>query len=215
MKSLAAQPSPAVGTVLIQNRILEMIARGDSLGTIQETLVQIVEEYTAPAVCTVYFVDPSGKPILAGSAPGLPNKLLKALGKVKVKPRAGDMAARAFKNETMKSKDLEPGNDAALAHQHPLKRGFRASWFTPISNPAGKVLGTLCLYYREPRQPSLEEKEILQAAARVAGIAIERHLAEDELKESWSRLKGLVDERTLQLTEAIRQLQDEIVQRKN
>jgi signal transduction histidine kinase/CheY-like chemotaxis protein len=46
------------------------------------------------------------------------------------------------------------------------------------------VLGTLGIYHRHPHEPGAEEIASVQDAARVAAIAIERHQADNALRES-------------------------------
>ena len=60
----------------------------------------------------------------------------------------------------------------ALAH------GLRACWSVPMIDAHGAVLGTVALYYREPRAPTGVELAVIDGTARVARIAIERHLLE-------------------------------------
>jgi hypothetical protein len=55
----------------------------------------------------------------------------------------------------------------------------------------GKVLGTFCMYSRDIRCPEPSDIQLIDYAARVAGIAIERHRMEmplmSALKGSWIR----------------------------
>jgi len=63
-----------------------------------------------------------------------------------------------------------------------LAAGLRASWSTPIQAAGGKVLGSLGVYRREPGLPTPAESQIMARAAQLAGIAIERRLAEEALR---------------------------------
>ena len=44
----------------------------------------------------------------------------------------------------------------------------------------GKVLGTFALYYRQPRRPTEEDLRLVQRAALIARVAIERHTLDQE-----------------------------------
>jgi diguanylate cyclase (GGDEF)-like protein/PAS domain S-box-containing protein len=70
---------------------------------------------------------------------------------------------------------------------------LRAAWSTPIKNAEGKVLGSLGVYRRELGLPNTREAELIAHAAQLAGIAIERRLAEEALRSSESRFRGLFD----------------------
>src|SRR6266480_1006263 len=68
--------------------------------------------------------------------------------------------------------------DLALAHS------LRACWSTPIFSSEGKVIGTFAMYYREPRSPSPLEQDTIKHITHLAGIAIQRKLAERARRES-------------------------------
>jgi two-component sensor histidine kinase len=52
---------------------------------------------------------------------------------------------------------------------------LRACWSIPIKAADGSVLGTFANYYREPREPTGRDLEVISMVARTTGIAIERH----------------------------------------
>ncbi len=57
-----------------------------------------------------------------------------------------------------------------------------ACWSTPIVSESGKILGTFTMYSRQPRQPTPRECKVLEIATRLAGVAIERKQAEQQLQ---------------------------------
>jgi diguanylate cyclase (GGDEF)-like protein/PAS domain S-box-containing protein len=77
--------------------------------------------------------------------------------------------------------------DAALAE------GLHEAWATPIKAAEGKVLGTLAVYRAEPALPGASEAAIMAHAAQLAGIAIERRLAEQALRGSEAKFRGLFE----------------------
>jgi PAS domain S-box-containing protein len=68
--------------------------------------------------------------------------------------------------------------DLALAHS------LRACWSTPIFSSEGKVIGTFAMYYHEPCSPSPREQETITHITYLAGVAIQRKLAERARRES-------------------------------
>jgi PAS domain S-box-containing protein len=68
--------------------------------------------------------------------------------------------------------------EVALAHS------LRACWSTPIFSSEGKVIGTFAMYYREPRSPSPREQDTIKHITHLAGVAIQRKLAETARRES-------------------------------
>jgi PAS domain S-box-containing protein len=77
--------------------------------------------------------------------------------------------------------------------EHPLTYGLRACWSQPILGSQGEVLGTFAAYYEDVRTPSPDEIEIVEGAASLAGIAIERTRAAAALQESELRFRTLVE----------------------
>jgi diguanylate cyclase (GGDEF)-like protein len=61
---------------------------------------------------------------------------------------------------------------------------LRACWSVPILSTKGTVLGTTAVYYRQSRAPGNFELDLIERAAHLAGIAIERNLAEQTLIHS-------------------------------
>jgi diguanylate cyclase (GGDEF)-like protein/PAS domain S-box-containing protein len=74
-----------------------------------------------------------------------------------------------------------------------LRAGLRAAWSTPIKAAAGQVLGSLGVYRAEPGLPTSAESQIMARAAQLAGIAIERRLAEEALRSSEAKFRGLFE----------------------
>jgi len=52
----------------------------------------------------------------------------------------------------------------------------------------GKVAGTFCIYYREPRSPTSQDLELIELATHVARVAIERDQQEISLREAQNQL---------------------------
>ena len=61
--------------------------------------------------------------------------------------------------------------------------GLAACWSTPIYSSHQEILGTFAIYYRERRQPTAADFEIMERMTHLAGIAIERHRSEESARE--------------------------------
>lgn len=71
--------------------------------------------------------------------------------------------------------------DLALCH------GLKACWSTPVISSDGAVLGTFAVYYGEPQQPTHADLRLVERAAQIARIAIERKQTEEALWKSEER----------------------------
>ncbi|HEX7928943.1 MAG TPA: PAS domain S-box protein, partial [bacterium] len=85
----------------------------------------------------------------------------------------------------------------------------QACWSEPIRSSQGEVLGTLAMYYRQPRSPDQASLEFIHDAGLLAGIAIEQRQTEDALHRSRSLLQVVVD--TLPHTVFVKDLEERYI----
>jgi formate hydrogenlyase transcriptional activator len=74
-----------------------------------------------------------------------------------------------------------------------LPFGIRAVWSQPLFTSEGNVLGTFAIHYREARIPGAIDLELIENFSHIAGIAIERHLNEENLRLERDRLRLLLE----------------------
>jgi two-component system cell cycle sensor histidine kinase/response regulator CckA len=164
--------------------ILEMIARGVPLLEVLDRLTRLNESEFPGLLASILLLDPAGKCLRHAAAPSLPESYTKAIDGAPIGPQAGCCGTAAYRKETVIVTDIQADplwNDYRyLAEPHKL----RACWSTPIFSQQGKVLGTFAMYYREVRSPSRAELQSLKATTHLAGIAIEKALLEERLRES-------------------------------
>src|SRR5438477_784908 len=171
-----------------ENRILEMVARGDSLSDILDSLCLLVEEQSSGVLASILLMDPNGKQLRHGAAPNLPKAYTEAIDGAFIGSAVGSCGTAAHRAEQVIVSDIAADplwadfRDVALAHS------LRACWSTPIFSSEGKVIGTFAMYYREPRSPSPLEQDTIKHITHLAGVAIQRKLAETARLESESYL---------------------------
>ena len=172
------------GEVLLggENRLLEMIARGDSRARILDAICRLVEELASGSLSSILLTDPSANRLRHGAAPSLPGSYNEAVDGVAIGPSAGSCGTAAYRAEPVIVTDITTDplwtdyRDVALAH------GLRACWSTPILSSTGKVLGTFAIYYREPRNPTALDHSLIRQIVHLASIAVERKQAEEALE---------------------------------
>jgi len=193
----------------LEQRVLEMAAAGEPLESTLTELVRAIEELAKPSIGSVLLLTPDGKHVRHGAAPNLPEEYNRVIDGAPIGPRAGSCGTAAFLKRSVVVTDIatdplwEHYKDVALPH------GLRACWSTPIIASDGRVLGTFALYYREPRSPTTDDLALISRANHVAGIAIQRHELDEQLRGLAARLEATREE---ERTAIARDIHDELGQ---
>jgi PAS domain S-box-containing protein len=167
-----------------ENRLLEMIARGDSRALILDAICRLVEELASGSLSSILLVDPSTNRLRHGAAPSLPSPYTEAIDGVVIGPSAGSCGTAAYRAESVIVSDIATDPLWADYREVALAHGLRACWSTPILSSAGKVLGTFAIYRREPRSPTAQDHNLVTQVVHLASIAVERKLREETLRRS-------------------------------
>jgi len=167
-----------------ENRVLEMVAKGDSLADILDNLCLMVEEQSTGVLASILLMDPNGKQLRHGGAPNLPKTYTEAIDGSFIGPSVGSCGTAAYRAEQVIASDIATDPLWVDFRELALSHSLRACWSTPIFSSEGKVIGTFAMYYREPRSPSSREQDTIKHITHLAGIAIQRKLAEAARRES-------------------------------
>ena len=186
--------------LLWQKRVLERIARGATLPVILHEIVGLVEGLLPGSLCSILQLDPNGRQLRLGAGPSLPAAYNDAIEGVEIGPEVGSCGTAAFRSETVIVEDI--ATDPLWANYRDLALGYglRSCWSVPIlgghvsqaSGGSGRVLGTFAVYHAEPATPGDRGLEVMNAAADLAGIAIEGKVAEQALRAERDRFNRMV-----------------------
>ncbi len=164
-----------------QAQILEMIAMSAPLEEVLEHLVRLMESQLKGIVGSILLLDETGTRLRHAAGPSLPESYAKAIEGMRIGPKAGSCGTAAYRREAVFVSDVmtdplwEDYRGVAAAH------GLRSCWSTPILSHQGAAVGTFAMYAREPREPTEAEMGLASVATRIAGIAIERKMAEERI----------------------------------
>jgi PAS domain S-box-containing protein len=169
-----------------ENRLLEMIASGQSLPDVLTALCSFVEEAAPVCVCGVYPIDWSGPTFHVGAAPSLPESYTGPIEGLPVRCDVAPCGIAAFLDTQVIVKDIETDAQwrGSSYSDHVLAHGLRSVWSTPIHSHEGGVLGTFCVYQRKAGAPSSRQQKLIAQVTHIASIAIERAQAEAALRRS-------------------------------
>lgn len=176
----------------LQNTILEMVAKGDSL---ERTVVRLcieVEKLIPGVICSVLTVDRAGllHP-LAG--PSLPEDYSASVDGLPIGPEVGACGTAIYYGAAVAVTDIETDPRWAAFQHLPLPPDLLACWSSPIFDAHDNPVATFAFYYRERRGPTLFEQEIVRHCVHLCSIALERHqrVVEHERRAFTDPLTGL------------------------
>jgi formate hydrogenlyase transcriptional activator len=171
---------------------LKMIVVGAPLNEVLTSVTRLIETHSKGMLCSIFLLDDDGLHLRYG-ATKLPEAFRAATDGVCIGPNVGSCGTAAYLRQSVFVSDILSDPKWVKFKDSAVAAGLRAAWSSPILSHAGKVLGTFCMYYREVRHPGTDEIQLIDYASRIAGIAIERKLAEEKLRQDERELRQLID----------------------
>ena len=157
-----------------QNDALQLAMAGAPLPAVLEVLAHTAETQSDGSfLASILLLDEEGKRLRHGAAPSLPAAYNEAIDGIEIGPGVGSCGTAAHFGHAIVVTDIE--NDPLWAdfRDLALQHGLRACWSTPFHAKDGSVLGTLALYYRQPRGPSENDRETVKLLAGTAALVVE------------------------------------------
>jgi PAS domain S-box-containing protein len=151
-----------------QAEILQMIVSGAPAEIVLEELVHLVESQSNGVAAAIIPLDDKGW------------KLKRSVTSLStIEAESGQLLVGPLR-ETIRHSDLiivpDIASDPAWGEQRERigAAGLRACWSTPVMSQGGEPLGVLAVFARAAREPNEAEIKLVQVAAQLAAIAIER-----------------------------------------
>jgi diguanylate cyclase (GGDEF)-like protein/PAS domain S-box-containing protein len=170
-----------------------LLASNAGLPAVLDVISALVQAVYPRARCTISVLSPDASCFSLTIARHLPPVLAAVLERTPIEPRRGSCAAAVYSACDVFVPDV--ANDAHWAdrRQVVLDAGFRAVWSMPIKGASGKLLGAVAIYRPDAGLPDSREQVLQSHATRLAALAIERNLAEEALRASEAKFRGLFE----------------------
>ncbi|HYP66241.1 MAG TPA: EAL domain-containing protein, partial [Steroidobacteraceae bacterium] len=178
---------------LAERKVFEQITRNAPLPEVLASITRFIESAGVGTVSSVSVLADDRQAFAYMVAPQLPEVLRTALEQARVHIRNGSCAAAVYLERQVLVADIATDPFWSEASEAALRAGLRAAWSTPIKAAAGHVLGALGFYRAAVGLPTAAESQLMSRAAQLAGIAIERHIAEEALRGSEAKFRGLFE----------------------
>jgi len=177
-----------------RSHTLEMLASGQPLPAILDTIARGMEQLNPAMLCSVLLLDSEGRHLEIGAAPSLPDFYSTALSGTEIGMGVCSSGTAAFTGKRVIVNDIATHPFWADYKELAASAGLSACWSQPIHSSSGQVLGTLAIYHRQPRSPSEYDLSIMEQSAHLASIAIERSAAAEKIHTSEALYRLLTED---------------------
>ncbi len=174
-----------------QEQVLELIASGALLGEVLDAVVGLVEVQAGGGLCSVMLVQ--GSVMRLAAAPSLPLALRQRLDRLPVGEQGGACGAAAGRREMVAVVDIEIDPLMAGYRELAQEHGLRACWSMPVLSGQGEALATFAVYHRDVQRPGPQALALIETAARLVRIAVERDRSAQAVLASESRFRELAE----------------------
>lgn len=162
----------------LRNNILESIATANKLSKILTQVVHSIENELPGSICSILLLDKSGKHLVMGAAPSLPDFYIDALDGIEIGPQIGSCGTTAYTGKRVIVTDITSHPYWGSWKDLASKAEIAACWSEPIISNQGNVLGTFSIYKRKTSTPNNAEFKLIEQFTNITRIAIEREKAD-------------------------------------
>ncbi len=171
-----------------EKQVLELIATNAPLEESLGAVNRLIESCLPATRSSILLLDAACQKLRHGSAPGLPEAYVAAVDGLPIGPAVGSCGTAAYLGQQVIVSDIAADPLWADYRELALRFSLAACWSTPICSSEGRVLGTFAVYRRERSEPAAADLEIIERMTHLAGIAIERHQADEAARELTEKL---------------------------
>ena len=150
-----------------------------------EAMVHIVEAKTEGLRCSILLVDPEHEYVTVGAGPSLPANYNAAVEGLRIEPAVGSCGTASYWNVPIVVEDISQDPLWKELREAAAIAGVSSCWSVPITATSdGEVLGAMALYDAKPNAPTQHQMDVLEIAARMVGLAVERDRLEEQLRQA-------------------------------
>ncbi len=162
----------------LRSFMMERLTSESPLKQVLRDFVLRMEDAIPGALCSCMLLDQAGQCLRPGAAPNLPDFFVTAMDGLQIGPKSGACSLAAFSGQRVVVENIAAHPDAVESTELARQAGLASCWAEPIHSGTNQLLGIFSIYHRTPRLPEPGEIELIEMAAHLSAIAIERKHAE-------------------------------------
>lgn len=180
----AVNPDERAKWMAARSEAFRIAASGASLDLSLDCLVKAVREHTyGDARCAFYVVDVTGTTL--HHVTGMPAKYAQCVDGFKVSRDSLACGLAVYSAQPVITPDVTKESRWQrwlwLAEEY----GYRGCWSFPLETPTGKVVGTLAMYFAQPREATPRDREFAMLMTQAAGMIVSQYREAEE----WSNAR--------------------------
>lgn len=158
-----------------QKDILEMIARNASLSHILEQICVRVQYFLTGSAAAIFYFDSFNRSLKLAATTRLPHDLASQIEEETLPNRqTSPWAAAISEQEDIIIENLQTDPLAAPYREFTQKYGYVSCWIKPVQAQDGEVVACFLMFYKQTLKPSTTDINLINMAANLVGVAIER-----------------------------------------
>lgn len=168
--------------------LLQLLTGDMPLKQALNKLIAIIENKAEGMYGSVLLMSPDKLHLIKGAAPSLPDFYNEAINGIAIGDSVGSCGTAAFTGTRIIVEDINTHPFWAEYKHIALEANLQACWSQPIKQN-NTVLGTFALYYSHPQYPDAHHINLIEEAAGLAKVLIEKELSKELVKEKEQALE--------------------------
>lgn len=166
------------------NTLLKELALGMNLHELNKAIIHLAEELFNDRLASILKLDEINRTLHCVAAPNLPDFYNKAIEGVEIGESVGSCGAAAYLKTPVIAENINTHPNWSPYTELTQQANLHACWSMPILSSSEKVLGTFAIYSSKASVPGDFELEVLEMAASIYAVALEKFDYEQQLHQT-------------------------------
>ena len=166
------------------NQLLSGLALSADIPPFLSTVISSVEEFLPGSKVSILTLNRETNTLHCGVKNNLPGFYNDAIEGVEIGENVGSCGAAAYLKKAVIVENINTHQNWQPYLALTQKADLHACWSVPFCDAHNNVMGTFAIYHHEPKAPSETEREIVNVAALITSVAMEKRELEAKLRYS-------------------------------